>query len=215
MKNFKKIALSAVLSLSLIGGVSYSGVPTVDPGAIGQLQQQLMEAKNQLETANNQLKAFEREVMDTKRRLEGVTGFDADFKLELSKTLDGFIKEIESTAFDNFKAIANFDNLIKGSGLEYQVKDMAVRNENLDKELEALRKKNDEISRLRSKFATAETPQQREEIANSISAEQMQYEIAKRQTEIANEQTQIEAEAKQKARERSALQKMLYGEYAD
>lgn len=178
-KNIVAVLLSSALASPVVFG---GGIPTIDGAAIAQSAQILNEAKNQLKelqdqvkTAKNQLADFQKEAEETKRRLEGYTDFGSYFDSSsayLKDTLNDVKKDITSKDLSDFFN----DNDIKvedGSGLEsiYKAKVEEIKTyERLQDNLTTQAKKMD---RLQRDFESATTPQQKQDILNTLQMENL------------------------------------------
>lgn len=178
-KNSVAVLLSSVLASPVVFG---GGIPTIDGAAIAQSAQILNEAKNQLKelqdqvkTAKNQLADFKKEAEETKRRLEGYTDFSSYFDSSsayLKDTLNDVKKDITSKDLSDFFNDNNIQ-VEDGSGLEsiYKAKVEEIKTyERLQDNLTTQTKKMD---RLQRDFESATTPQQKQDILNTLQMENL------------------------------------------
>lgn len=209
MKNvITKTALIVSLTLGSIGASFAQGIPVYDNAQVVLEQQNFMKqmvevanqletARNQWETAKNQLSSFQAEALEMKKRMEGVTGFVDGFSSgDLDKILN-LMDSIDASYIDDFMASNNlkFD--------DEQMRKNFTRDAELHAKYDALsqslKEKDEEINKLRQRFASANTPQQREEISNSIALENSKMDNVRKTAEYELKKSEIEAKAQKDA----------------
>lgn len=177
----KKNSIAILLSSVLVSPVVFSGgIPTIDVAAIAQSAKILKEAKNQLKemqnqvkTAKNQLSDFKKEAEETKRRLEGYTDFSRYFDSSssyLKETLNDVKKDITSKDLSDFFN----DNNIKvedSSGLESIYKAKVEEIKKYERLQDNLTTQAKNMDRLQRDFESAITPQQKQDILNTLQME--------------------------------------------
>lgn len=218
----KKVFLFLAVSLGLSSVSFGQGIPVYDNAQIISQQQnfvkqmteianQLQVAKDQFDTAQNQLSSFQAEALEMKKRMEGVTGFVNNFSVDdLNKTLDAILKDVDQSYIDDF---------VQNNNLSFddeQMKKNITRQAELHAKYDALtanlKKKDEEISKLREKFNSATTPQQREEISNSIALEKSKMDNIGKTAEYELKKAEIE-NATQKEKEYNEYMSTKFGGY--
>lgn len=207
----KNLIRSVIFSLGFIGVVN-AQIATLDYKGLMEAEKQLSEARKAVNEAKNQLRHMEQEAEAIKKRVEGFSNFDQHLKDEFTSLLNNLIRDINNVDLDSFLNIGGFDqNKPLGQGLKDQMSYLALDNENANSEIEALKKKQNQLNKLRQEFKNAETQQKREELANNIAAEQVQFEMSAKQAELEKKKIENETKAKEVARNRNYLNRMLYG----
>ncbi|EFJ8462660.1 type IV secretion system protein [Escherichia coli] len=195
----KKTLTALFLGATLTGyssvASSVGGVIVKDPGSIAKTVEvikkaadQIAELKKQVDLATSQLEAYKQEVLDTKRRLEGITDYSAifgsaesymkDFWEDMKKELTD--ADIRSMATKYGFDTKEYDRIKR----QYESKfEEITKYEAMSKDLE---KSAEKIKATQKAFSKADTPQKREELQNNILLETaaMQLKIAQNEAEI-------------------------------
>ncbi|HGG5823032.1 TPA: type IV secretion system protein [Salmonella enterica subsp. enterica serovar Saintpaul] len=190
------------------------GVIVEDPGSIAKTVEviqkakaQIDELKKQVDLAKNQLDAYKQEVLDTKKRLEGVSDYSAMFgsaDAYLKDFWNDLNKDLTDSDVRNLASKYGFDTK-EYEQIKQQYKEkfeQVTKYEALSKDLE---KSADKLAKAQKEFNQATTPQKREELQNNIMLENstMQLKIAQAEAEIRR------SEKEQKLREEAALRKYM------
>ncbi|EKB3332594.1 hypothetical protein ONZ27_005151 [Salmonella enterica subsp. enterica serovar Chandans] len=210
----KKTLTAVVLGFLLYqqAALAVGGVIVEDPGSIAKTveviakaKDQIVELKKQVDLAKNQLDAYKQEVLDTKRRLEGVSDYSALFgsaDAYLKDFWEGMNRDLSDSDIRNMASKYGFDtkeyDQIKQ---QYKAKfEQVTKYEALSDDLEKSAKK---LAKAQAVFRQATTPQKREELQNNIMLETstMQAKIAQANAEIQR------LEKEQKLQEEAALRK--------
>ncbi|MDT1643172.1 type IV secretion system protein, partial [Escherichia coli] len=197
--SMKKTLTALFLGATLTGyssvASSVGGVIVKDPGSIAKTVEvikkaadQIAELKKQVDLATSQLEAYKQEVLDTKRRLEGITDYSAifgsaesymkDFWEDMKKELTD--ADIRSMATKYGFDTKEYDRIKR----QYESKfEEITKYEAMSKDLE---KSAEKIKATQKAFSKADTPQKREELQNNILLETaaMQLKIAQNEAEI-------------------------------
>lgn len=210
----KKTLTAVVLGflLSQHPALALGGVIVEDPGSIAKTVQviakakdQIVELKKQVDLAKNQLDAYKQEVIDTKKRLEGVSDYSAMFgsaDAYLKDFWNDLNKDLSDSDVRNLAAKYGFD-IKEYDQIKQQYKDkfeQVTKYEALSKDLE---KSANKLAKAQAAFSQATTPQKREELQNNIMLETstMQVKIAQANAEIQR------LEKEQKLQEEAAQRK--------
>ena len=204
----RKLLLVVLLGVSQF---SLAQIPTVDLNSIA--------SYNNLKESLENLKAELDEAKMLNQNLIGeLKGYESYFATELSSILgdlslkldEGDLRKFTDLLNTSFPDIKYSDlNVQKGSGLEEAFKAQGVNHRNADLLIKTLDEKEKEIKKLRSEFATAESPKLREEISNNIQAELLQYNISMKKLEAEEKKIEAENKASDLAKQKALLQDML------
>lgn len=177
----KKI-IAIALSLSFVSVSSFAGIPVIDPTAIAQAtamvneaKNQLVELKSQVETAKNQLKEFQNEAEATKKRLEGYSDFSSYFDSSssyLKDTLNETMQDVSSQDLSNYFSQNNI-SVESGSGVEAVYKSKIEKIKTYERLQDNLSKQTLKMDRLQRDFEKATTPQQKQDILNTVQMEKL------------------------------------------
>ena len=175
------------LLISGFMGSAVAEIPVIDPTAIAQATALVAEAKNQLKelqdqvnTAKNQLADFQKEAEATKKRLEGYSDFSSYFDSSsayLKNTLDDAAKSISSQDLDNYYKSNNINDVKQGSGLEAVYKSKIEKIKTYERLQDNLSKQTNKMDRLQRDFENATTPQQKQDILNTVQMEKLKMDV--------------------------------------
>ena len=199
----KTSSLVFVFLLSFSGLAFSQGIPTYDNANVMLQQQnfikQLAEMAEQLKVAQDQLNSFKNEAMNMQRRLEGYTGFvDGFAKKDLINSLNDLINKIDTESVNSFLERNNLSE-ITDERMKENVKREATTYSIYEGLITQLKDVNKDISNLEKKFQQAQTPQEREELANAISIQKMKLDNLNKTAEYELKKIEIDNKAKDDA----------------
>lgn len=209
----KKKYLIMMIAVSSFFNNSYSqGIPTYD-NAVAMIQQQnfikqLAEMAEQLKIAEAQLNSFKEEALQTQKRLEGYSNFGSLFDIaDLQNTLDNMINNIDTSSIKNTldKYGLNSEDTIK----QYDL--LATTYNEYENLLKSFKEKDKKLSGLREKFNLAQTPQERDEIANNIALESVALENEKMAIEYQMRKNELEKEFERKKLHEAYVEEYING----
>lgn len=167
MKKFKlNILFSCLLTIS---PAALAGIPVIDAGSIAQAVALVKEAQLQLDQ-------LEREAAEVKRRLEGYMQYDRIFdssEAYLRDSIDDL--NISGSEINDYLRSVGIQPA-EGSGIKEVYEKQAKRVKQLESARDRLAGQSEKMDELRGKFENAKNPKEREEIANTISLEQLKAE---------------------------------------
>lgn len=197
---------------------SSGGIPTIDGAAIAQSAQILNEAKNQLKelqdqvkTAKNQLADFQKEAEATKKRLEGYSDFSSYFDSSssyLKNTLDDVKKDVSSKDLMDYFSDNNIQ-VKEGSGLEAVYKSKVEEIKTYERLQDNLTSQTKKMDRLQRDFENATTPQQKQDILNTLQMENLKMDTTLKAVDYEMKKKKEAAEIAQNELQRSYMEKEM------
>ncbi|WGM13869.1 type IV secretion system protein (plasmid) [Arsenophonus nasoniae] len=206
-----KKRLIALILAQIFLNFSHAAIPVLDLKAIAEAQRmfeqakkQLSELEEQVKTAKSQLDSFKKEAELTKKRFEGYSDFTAIFgsaSAYLKDNLTEIKKGLSDADWQKIKKENDLDFSREGemTAIEKNIKAKFEQTKRLEKMTDVLMKKTEKLDSLQKAFKNATTPQQREEVLNTLQLENqaMQNTLASVNLEI-QRQEKIEQIEKQK-----------------
>lgn len=175
--------LIAIILVQIFFNFSHAAIPVFDAKSLIEAQNMLKNATEQLkilnkqvETTKNQLESFKKEAELTKNRFEGYSDFTAIFgsaSSYLKNNLTEIKKGLSDDDWQKMKKENDLDFNREGemAAIEKNIKAKFEQTKRLEKMTNVLMKKTEKLDSLQKAFKNATTPQQREEVSNTLQLE--------------------------------------------
>ena len=190
----KKTVLALFISMSpyLLMNSAYAGIPVVDVAAIAKTVEEgltrAQEAANNLAQLKEQYEQSIKYAEDQKKRLEGFTDFRGGFD-SASSYLSDSLSDITKGADSNLSSLRGKYNLVSTDSQTQSRYDSLLKKITFyDSFNESIRERADRITTLQKSFTSSTTPQEKADIANQLSVEQMTMDMQIKQFDLAERQ---------------------------
>lgn len=188
------LALSLFLGLSpyLLINDAIAGIPVVDMAAIAKTVEEGLtraeEAAKNLAQLKEQYEQSVKYAQEQKERLEGFTDFRGGFD-NASSYLKNSLSDISNNADSDLGNLRRRYNLTSSDSQTQSRYDAILKKITFYEDFnESIRRRADRITNLQNTFSTTTTPQQKADIANQLSVEQMTMDMQIKQFDIAERQ---------------------------
>lgn len=190
----KKTVLALLLGLSpcLSLNTAFAGIPVVDAAAIAKTVEEglarAQEAANNLAQLKEQYEQSLKYAEDQKKRLEGFTDFRAGFD-SASSYLSDSLSDITKSADSELSTLRGKYNLVSSDSQTQSRYDSLLKKMTFYNSFnESIRNRADRITTLQKSFTSSTTPQEKADIANQLSVEQMTMDMQIKQFDLAERQ---------------------------
>lgn len=217
------LSVVSVLNFGVITTSNAQGIPVYDNAQtlqnaqnflkeMQEMAEQLKTATDQLNTAKDQLSSFKDEALQMKKRLEGFSNFGQNFSVDdFAKSLDSIIGAVDKATVNDFMS-SNGLNKFDDEQLKKHFTRQAETYSKYDALVKNLESKDQQLTNLKKQFDSADTPQKREEISNTISLEKAKMDNINKTAEYELKKAEIQNQAKEKA-EYNEYMKSKFGGY--